>query len=197
MQEVFGWLYLNWVELTGAVTGMLGVWLTTRQIIWCWPVALVNVIFYIYIFFISKLYADFGLQIFYFFMTIYGWYNWIHGGENHTELKVSLIRRSLLLFCLITGTLSFLILGYLLNRYTDAAFPFIDSLIAVWGIIGTFLMARKILENWIVWIVVDLIAMAIYLAKELHLTAGLYFVFTLLAISGYYQWKKDLKTQAC
>ncbi|MFH0894889.1 MAG: nicotinamide riboside transporter PnuC [Bacteroidota bacterium] len=197
MLQISDWLLLNWIELTGAVTGIIGVWLTTKQIIWCWPVALINVIFYIYIFFVSKLYADFGLQIFYLVMTLYGWYNWLWGGENRTELKVTHIKRSLLIFCLITGTIGFLISGFLLNEYTDAAFPFIDSLIAVWGIIGTFLMAKKIIEHWLIWIIVDIIATIIYLAKELDLTAGLYFIFTLLAASGYFKWKKDLKTITC
>lgn len=187
------WIVENYIEIIGVIFGILGVWLTTRQIIWCWPVALVNVLLYIYIFFIAKLYADFGLQIFYLAMTLYGWYNWKYGGKNNTELKVSRAGIKIIIIYLIIGTLSFLVIGYVLNNYTDAAYPYWDSLVGVWGIIGTYMQARKQIENWIVWIIIDLNCVGIYFCKELYPTVALYFIFTILAVIGYYKWRKDLK----
>jgi nicotinamide mononucleotide transporter len=187
------WLSTNYIELIAAIAGILGVWLTTRQLIWCWPVALVNVILYIYIFFKSRLYADFGLQIFYFVLTLYGWYNWLYGGKEHKELKVSKISMKVLGICLLIGIPASFITGYLLSRYTNAALPYIDSLVAVWGIIGTWMMAKKLLENWLLWIIVDLVCVGIYMVKNLYPTSVLYFIFTVLAVYGYLQWKRTLQ----
>lgn len=195
ISEFPNWLEENYIEVVGVVFGILGVWLTTKQIIWCWPVALINVLLYIYIFFTAKLYADFGLQIFYFVMTIYGWYNWKFGGKEHSILKVSRAGKKRISIYILIGTLSFLTSGFLLEKYTDAAYPYWDSFVSVWGIIGTFMLARKQIENWIVWIIIDLNCMGIYFFKELYPTVALYFIFTILAFIGYYKWKKDLRPE--
>ena len=192
LPQILTWLQANYVELIAAVAGIAGVWLTTRQIIWCWPVALVNVTLYIYIFFRSKLYADFGLQVFYLVLTLYGWYNWLYGGKDHKELPVSRLSVKVFLICLGIGIPAFILTGFMLRRFTDAALPFIDSFVAVWGIIGTWMMAKKMLENWILWIVVDLTCVGIYMVKGLYATAVLYFIFTILAVYGYRAWKKTL-----
>jgi nicotinamide mononucleotide transporter len=187
---IFSWLQYNYIELIAAVAGIAGVWLTTKQIIWCWPVALVNVVLYIFVFFKAKLYADFGLQLFYLVLTLYGWYHWLYGSKDQQILPISRLKINVLGVCLLIGMPGFIIVGFLLQRFTDAALPFIDSFIAVWGIIGTWMMARKILEHWLLWIVVDLIGVGIYLVKDLYATAILYFIFTILAVYGFVQWKK-------
>lgn len=193
---IINWIFANYIELIGFVFSALGVWLTTKQKIWCWPISLVGVIIYIYIFFISKLYADFGLQIFYLFMTIYGWYYWLHGGQNNQVLeKISRITKKQIIMYLIIGITTQTILGYLLFKYTDAAFPFWDSVVGIWGIIATYMMAKKILEHWIAWIIIDIMCVTIYFFKDLYLTSILYLIFTLLAILGYYNWRKDLSKQ--
>ena len=195
MPQILLWLGLNYIEVIGAFAGIIGVWLTARQIIWCWPVALINVVIYIYVFFISKLYADFGLQLFYLFMTIYGWYNWLYGGKNHHELPISRITFKSFLIFIITGIPSVFILGYLLKNYTDAAFPYWDSFVSIWGIIGTYMMAKKILEHWILWIIVDLICVGIYFFKDLYATSILYFIFTILAVYGLTKWRREFRIQ--
>lgn len=119
----YDWIQHNWIELIAVITGILGVWLTTKQIIWCWPIALISVVLYIYIFFNVKLYADFGLQIFYFVMTLYGWYNWLYGGKNHDHLVVSRLKKAHAIIYFIIGFVAMLSIGYLLKRYTDAALP--------------------------------------------------------------------------
>lgn len=191
MDILLNWLNEHFVEVIAAISGIIGVWLTTRQNIWCWPVALVNVILYIYVFFAAKLYADFGLQIFYFVMTLYGWYNWLHGGDQHQKLEVvTHITKKLLIISLIIGIISQTALGFILANYSDAALPFWDSVVGVWGVIITYWMAKKILENWIAWIIIDLMCVGIYLYKDLYPTTVLYFVFAVLAVVGYFQWNK-------
>lgn len=187
------WLIKNWVEVTAAILGIIGVWLTAKQKIWCWPVGLINVILSLYVFFVTKLYADVVLQLFYLVMTIYGWYNWRFGGENKTVLKVSQIKRNLMFFLILISVVFIFITGYLFSRYTDAALPYWDATVAVWGVIGTYVQAKKMIENWIIWILNDLLCTGIYFYKELFAFTVLYFVFSLLAVYGYVEWKKDLK----
>jgi nicotinamide mononucleotide transporter len=196
MPQILLWLSQNYIEIIGAISGILGVWLTARQIIWCWPVALINVVIYIYVFYISKLYADFGLQLFYFFMTLYGWYNWLYGGTSNHHLPISRITLKKFIFFFFIGMPAVLITGYLLKNYSDAAYPYWDSFVSVWGIIGTYMMAKKIIEHWILWIIVDITCVGIYFYKALYPTTILYFIFTILAVYGLLKWKKDLKIQA-
>ena len=193
MYNFFEWVSFNYVEIFGFLTGTIGVWLSTKQKIWCWPVGLVNVSLYIYIFFVSKLYADFGLQIFYFGMTLYGWYQWLYGGTGHTKRHVGRTTFKSWMAYLSIGIPANALIGYLLATYTDAAFPYWDSFVSVWGIIGTYMQARKQIENWLVWIVIDMNCVAIYICKSLLLTSVLYCIFVGLAVYGYIQWKKDLK----
>ncbi len=192
MSFLFQWFFDNYIEIVGFSSGVVGVWLSTRQNIWCWPIGLVNVSLYMYIFFGSKLYADFGLQLFYFVMTLYGWYQWKFGGKEHLGRKVTKASTRFWIGYLLAGVFSNILIGWLLFTYTDASFPYWDSFVSVWGIIGTFMQARKQIENWLVWIVIDLNCVAIYYYKELYITLVLYFVFTILAIIGYYNWKKEL-----
>jgi nicotinamide mononucleotide transporter len=187
------WFFENWVEVIAAILGVIGVWLTAKQKIWCWPVGLLNVILSLYVFFVTKLYADVVLQIFYLVMTIYGWYNWRFGGKNNTELKVSQIRSKLMFTLVLISVIFIVFTGYLFSKYTDAALPYWDATVAVWGVIGTYVQAKKMIENWIIWILNDLLCTGIYLYKHLYAFTALYFIFVLLAVYGYMEWKKDLK----
>jgi nicotinamide mononucleotide transporter len=193
MSIVTDWFLANYIEVIAAVLGLVGVWLTAKQYIWCWPVGLVCVILSAYVFFTARLYADVVLQCFYFVMTLYGWYYWIFGGKKKYEVPVRRIRRTELIIILLIGMVSNAIMGYIFARYTNAAYPYWDSFVTVWGIIGTWAMAKKIIEHWIMWIIIDLNCTAIYFFKELYAFTPQYFVFTLLAVYGYMEWKKELK----
>jgi nicotinamide mononucleotide transporter len=195
MPHILLWLSQNYIEVIGALTGIIGVWLTARQIIWCWPVALINVVIYIYVFFVSKLYADFGLQLFYFFMTLFGWYNWHYGGTDNHILPISRLTLKKFLLYFFIGMPAVFITGFLLKNYSDAAYPYWDSFVSVWGIIGTYMMAKKIIEHWILWIIVDFTCVGIYFYKGLYATTVLYFIFIILAVYGLSNWKKDFKIQ--
>lgn len=189
------WITENYIEIIAAILGIAGVYLTTKQKIWCWPVGLANVMLSIYVFFVSKLYADVVLQIFYLAMTLYGWYFWAFGGEKKYELPVRKIRPKELSVMLVLGFVCSFVVGYLFANYTDASFPYWDSLLTVWGIIATYAMGKKIIDHWLMWIVIDINCTVLYFIKGLYAFAPLYFIFTLLAIYGYFTWKKELKKQ--
>jgi nicotinamide mononucleotide transporter len=192
MSVVLSWICSNYIEIGASLLGIIGVWLTTRQLIWCWPVGLLNVILSFYVFFVSRLYADVILQAFYFVMTLYGWYNWRYGGKGKTILHVSRITPRLLSALIIISIFSIALTGFLFSKFTDAALPYWDAGVAVWGVLCTWLQAKKILENWLIWIVTDLVCTGIYYYKELYAFTGLYFFFAVLAAYGFYAWRKDL-----
>jgi len=179
-------------EVLAVVTGIISVYLSTRENIWSWPTALVNVALYFVVFYEAKLYADMGLQVVYFALSLYGWYEWLYGGENRTELHVSRTPQTLGLRLAIIGIACAAVLGTLLARFTDAALPYIDSATTSTSLVAQWMMTRKILENWAVWAAVDVVYIAMFVFKRLSLTAGLYSVFLVLAIMGYIQWKRSL-----
>jgi len=179
-------------EVLAVVTGIISVYLSTRENIWSWPTALVNVALYFVVFYETKLYADMGLQVVYFALSLYGWYEWLYGGENRTELRVSRTSQALGVRLAIIGIACAVVLGTLLARFTDAALPYIDSATTSTSLVAQWMMTRKILENWAVWAAVDVAYIAMFVFKQLYLTAGLYTVFLVLAVMGYVQWKRSL-----
>lgn len=189
------WMVTNWVEITGFVLGLVGVWFEAKQNIWCWPIGLLNVVISMWVFFYSKLYADVILQVFYLVMTIYGWYYWAFGGQKKFQLPIRRLLRKELIWMLVLGFGLTAVLGYFLQKYTDAAFPYWDSLVTVWGVIATYAMARKIIEHWIMWIIIDLNCTAIYFCKHLFAFSPLYFIFTLLAVYGFFRWRNYYRKQ--
>jgi len=136
-----------------------------------------------------------GLQGYYFITSIYGWWMWLYGGQSHEGVAVSKTPVKLYLifgFIFVAVTLSW---GFLLGKFTDASLTYIDSALTIASLIAQWMMARKYLENWMIWIVADAIYVAMYFYKNLHLTAILYAVFLALAVMGYFQWKKDLQKE--
>lgn len=180
-------------EVLAVIFGIVSVYLSTREHIWSWPTALVNVALYFVVFLEAKLYADMGLQVVYFALSLYGWYEWLYGGENRTELHVSRTSRPLGVRLLVIGAVSAVVLGTLLARFTDAALPYVDSATTSTSLVAQWMMTRKILENWAVWIAVDVVYVGMFIFKHLYLTAGLYAVFLVLAVMGFVQWKRSLE----
>jgi nicotinamide mononucleotide transporter len=180
------------LELLAAVTGAISVWLGVRQHIWSWPTGIVNVLLYTIVFWQAKLYADMGLQVMYAVLAIYGWYQWLYGGEGRTTLRVTRTTpRLTALLTLIAATASAL-LGALLHRGTDAALPYMDSFLSSTSLVAQWMMTKKLLENWLVWIGVDVLYVGMFLFKGLYLTAGLYAVFLALAVKGFVDWRRSI-----
>jgi nicotinamide mononucleotide transporter len=178
------------IELAAAFFGLLSVWLYVRESVWSWPTGLVMVVLYIEVFYRAKLYADVGLQVIYVGLQVYGWYEWLHGGPNRSELRVSRAPAPLLILLLATGAVGTAVLGYLLHRYTDAALPYWDSAIAAFSLVAQWMLAKKLLENWLFWIAVDVVAVGVYFAKGLYPTTLLYAVLLGMATLGYFQWRR-------
>jgi nicotinamide mononucleotide transporter len=182
----------NRIEILAVVFGIASVYLSTREHIWSWPTALVNVTLYFIVFLEAKLYADMGLQVVYFGLSLYGWYEWLYGGEHRTELHVSRVTRRLGVRLAAIGIVSGAVIGTLLARFTDAAIPYLDSATTSTSLVAQWMMTRKILENWAVWVAVDVVYIGMFIFKQLYLTAGLYAVFLVLAVMGFRQWKRSL-----
>lgn len=182
------------IEIAATLMTLICVVLTARQHIACWPTGLIAVILYSYIFYHAKLYSDFGLQIYYVVVQIYGWYHWLHGGARGNALPVtrqSGAQNSAWIAATIAGTLA---LGYTMATYTDAALPYADAFTTVAALVAQWLLARKKLESWLFWVVIDIVCVRNYFIKELHVTSGLYVVLLGLATWGFFAWRKDLRT---
>jgi len=180
------------LEWGAALTGFACVWLTVREHMACWPTGLVSAALYVVVFFKSRLYADMGLQGVFIALQIYGWLAWARGDDDHEPLVVSRTpprTRLALLAMFAAGTA---LLAHTLYRYTDASLPWVDSTQTVMSLIAQYLLSFKRIENWMLWIVVDVISIWMYQYKALYLTAVLYAVFLCLAVQGLRRWQRVL-----
>jgi nicotinamide mononucleotide transporter len=184
------------LELAAAATGAISVWLSVRQNIWSWPTAIVNVVLYTVVFWDAKLYADMGLQVIYAVLSLYGWYQWLYGGEGRTELRVTRTPRRIGAILTIIAAAGSALLGTLLRHSTDAALPFMDSFLSSTSLVAQWMMTKKLVENWLVWIGVDVLYVGMFVFKGLYLTAGLYAVFLVLAVRGYVDWRRSMAMDA-
>jgi nicotinamide mononucleotide transporter len=181
------------LEIVATTTGLLSVWLTARQNIWCWPVSLVNVACFFYMFFEVKLYADMTLQVFFFVLSIYGWIVWL---TNRGDAKVRPTRRLNLRTAVVLGIVLVAVTGgwgALLQQFTDASIPYMDALVATMSLIAQYLLSSKVLENWYIWIAVDVLSIGMYAYKELYALTFLYVIFLGIATAGLISWKNTLK----
>jgi nicotinamide mononucleotide transporter len=183
---------MSLIEIVAASAGLLCVWLVTRQSILCWPVGLLQVTLYVWVFYEAKLYSDVLLHLIYVVLQIYGWHYWLHGGRNAAAPPVTRLAVANCLQWLTVGVLGTAVLGLTMARLTDAALPYWDAGIAVFSLVAQVLLARKIFENWFVWIGVDSVAIGVYAAKALYVTAGLYAVFLGLCVLGLIEWRRTL-----
>ncbi len=176
---------LEWIAVS---TGILSVWFSLKENILVYPVGIISVLIYVYLAFNYKLYADMGVNAYYFAMSLYGWYHWKDTGGERDQIAVSMNtpRENLITLALLLA--SFAILASFLTLATDSDVPFWDATTTSFAIAGMWLMARKKLESWIAWIITDIISIPLYFYKGLVLTSFQFFFFTALAIGGYYAW---------
>lgn len=179
---------MTYLEPIGVITGLLSVWLATRQNWLTWPIGITNLVCFAFMFAENHLYSDVCLHVIYLWLSIYGWAKW---GTKHER---SVVRASDGLYSVLGLVIWSIGIAYpvslLLARFTNASFPFLDSFVMIMSIFACWWMSVKILESWIVYIISDLVAICIYLAKGLDMTVGLYFVYLCLCVSGYIRWKK-------
>ena len=159
---------------------------------WTWPVGIVGVALYVVVFYQTKLYGDMGLQVVYIILSIYGWHQWLHGGAQRAALPVSRVTTREISILGVVAVAGAWLLGELLYRNTDASIPYLDSALVSASLVAQWMMTRKQLECWLVWIAADIAYVGMFFYKELYLTAFLYGVFTVLAVMGYREWKASL-----
>lgn len=191
---ILEWLASNRIELLGAILGIIYIFFSIRQSILTWPTGLITSALYIVVFFQSKFYADMGLQVYYVLISIYGWYYWIRGkkAENDSSVPVRQVNKTL--WIKLTGVtilLYFAILLVLLN-FTDSDVPYMDSFTTALSITATWMLAKKYIEHWLIWIFVDLFSSGLYVYKNLWPTVILFLVYTFMAYFGFVEWRKDI-----
>lgn len=186
----------GWLEWCGVITGLLCVWLAAKNNIFNWPIACISVIIYIFIFFEGKLYADAGLQVYFLATNIYGWYFWTKNKDKAIkETPILSITKMEVLISIAVITLFTLILGFTLFKKTDASFPFIDSFCTACSIVAQVFLARKVLQNWLIWIFVDIIYVVVYFYKGFYATGVMYAIYIGIAAMGYIDWRKIYRGQ--
>ena len=181
----------TYVELLGFVTGALNVWLVTRENIWSWPLGILNALFYVAVFVRTGLYSDTGLQVVYFVLSCYGWWHWLRGGTNHAPVQVTRTSFALWVRLTVIGVVTWIVLFSITSRIPGSALPMLDAALVSISLVAQWMMTRKLLENWILWIVVDVVYIPTFIVKGLQLTAVLYAIFLALAVLGLMQWKKS------
>ncbi len=226
--SVFNWISGNYIEIFGAITGILYVFLEIRQNLWLWPVGIITSAVYIWIFFTGKLYADMSLQGYYLIISVIGWYWWVKGGRGEREkgrggdsekmrvgetdvhnglpslegqgvgssesesLIVTRINRNTTISLSIVFILLFSTMWSLLDHFTDSPVPGWDSFITSLSVIATWMLARKIIEHWYLWMIVNAVAMILFLSRGLYPTAILYAVYFIMSFIGLKEWGKTL-----
>lgn len=187
-----GWLPFGLTETLGFVTGAACVYLTVIENVWNFPLGIANNVFFLALFAGARLYGDAGLQIVYVALGIQGWYLWLRGGEGHTPLRVSRASARMLLAvgaCVVAGTA---LLTFVFIRTHDSA-PFLDALTTVLSLAAQYLLNRKALENWLLWIAADIIYIYLYTSRGLYLTGVLYFVFLCMCAAGLKVWLRSAR----
>ncbi|UOG74141.1 nicotinamide riboside transporter PnuC [Hymenobacter tibetensis] len=181
---------LEWVAV---LTGFACVWLAARESLWNFPVAIVSCGIYIVVYLRAGLYSDSMLQVMFIALSVYGWYEWLYGGRGKTELPVSHTRRREWVVCVLFVAGFTAGFGYYLEHNTDATVPHWDSFTTAGSLAAQYLLMRKRLENWWLWIVVDIIYVPILWYKQLYPTSALYALYLGLAVYGYVQWRRAMR----
>ena len=207
--NILNWISNNYIEIFGAVTGIIFVILEVRQTIWLWPVGIITSAFYIFIFFTGKLYADMTLQGYYLIISIIGWYWWLNGSGNPEdagkpegnmvnrqkhELQVTRLKQKTGLVLSVVFLFLYSLIWMILSRFTDSPVPGWDAFITSLSIVATWMLARKIFEHWFIWIVVNIVSAVLFINRGLYPTVILYLVYAIMSFAGLVVWKKSLKS---
>ena len=197
----------SYLEFFGTLAGALAIWLSARALVWNFPVGIVNVVMFFFLFYQVQLYPDMLLYVFFFFTNLIGWWRWTHPQEfeedEKHELRVSYMERKQFFVIVITGIAGTLTLGYFADNIHDifpeyfpkpSAFPYLDSFVAVMSVLTTFLMINKKIESWILWILIDIIATGMYFAKGIKFVALEYLVFCFIAAFGLWNWIREYRS---
>jgi nicotinamide mononucleotide transporter len=192
---MISWVGAHYVEILGVIFSILYLIFSIRQNILLWPLGIASALLYMVVFYQSKFYADMGLNGYYVVISIYGWLLWRKGSaEDGSKLAVSRLGKRHALILLGFTAAAFAGIGLVLDRYTDSPVPYWDAFTTAVSFTATWLLARKILENWILWIIVDAVSMGLYLYRGLYPTLFLFAIYTTMAVIGYLKWSRTYKS---
>jgi nicotinamide mononucleotide transporter len=189
------WLGKNWQEVFAVVTGLLYIYLEIKQKPSMWVVGFISSFVYVFVYFQSKVYGSATLYAYYVIVSVYGWYCWRYARQSDgsvTDLQVNRLQISLAIVLASITAVLFAGIGYTLDRFTDSPVPYLDALGVSFGIVATWMLARKILEHWILWIFINFYSSALYFYLELYPTAGLFVVYGVLSVVGWLKWRQTM-----
>ncbi|WP_215225431.1 nicotinamide riboside transporter PnuC [Echinicola shivajiensis] len=193
---VAGFQQMTWLEGIAVIFGVASVFFSMRENIWVYPTGIISTLIYVWICLEVKLYADMGINAYYFSMSIFGWYVWTHPKAGKEVLPVTWLKWNGWVFSVLLLLTSYGVLYYVLSNFTDSDVPYWDSFTTSSAFVGMYLMAKKKVENWIAWIITDLVSVPLYFYKGLILTSFQFLFFTVLAIIGLIAWIKSAKNYA-
>jgi nicotinamide mononucleotide transporter len=214
LSDLVVYLANNKTELVASILGFISVYLVIKESIWNFPIGIVMVSLYLFVFYDQKLYSDMWLQVFFIIMQFYGWYNWMYGGGNEhkkitpsstadidtnstalvdSALRINILSSKKRLMWFLVSVFLACSIGKFMSANTGAALPYWDASTTSLSIVAQWLLSKKKIENWILWIVADVLYIGIYFSKQLYLTTLLYFVFLVLAIIGLIEWRRIFK----
>lgn len=196
MSGIFNWISVHWVEVAASLVSITYVILTIRQIIWLWFFGILSALLYAWVYSHSGFYAGMALQGYYAVISIYGWFHWTSRKRNTgkgSDLPIIRLTRRLLVILLSSWLVLWLLIGWFVSEFTDSTIPYWDAFTAAGGIVATWMLARKILEQWLFWIAIDLISIGLYIWQGLYATTVLFSIYVVMAIIGYRQWQKAWK----
>jgi nicotinamide mononucleotide transporter len=180
------------VEIVGFLLTIVSIWLATKENIWYYPTGLIALIAYTWVYYDARLYAESLLQIIFFALMIYGWYEWLHGGANRKELPVTSTPRWAWIAGISSGVVVSAITIWIQLTYTDNPAPYVDSSLFAWSVVAQWMTARKWIESWVFWLVINTVAVPLYISRQLWLTAVLFVALWVLAVLGYREWRRTL-----
>jgi nicotinamide mononucleotide transporter len=185
------------LEAASVLFAILYLVLAIRESLWCWPAAFVSSVLTLAVVFGARLYSEVALNVYYAAMAVYGWYQWHYGGRRHGAAELPIGTWPLEMHALaIGGSLGLSAgIGWLMSRHTEAAFPYLDAFVTVSSVVTTYMVARKLLENWLYWVGVDGLALYLYWQRELYLFVGLFALYLVLVVIGFVRWHRDWRAQ--
>ncbi|KAF5037345.1 Nicotinamide riboside transporter PnuC [anaerobic digester metagenome] len=196
MNDVLNYIVTNWFELTAAALGIVAVFLQIRINSFYWVVSILNVSMYIWVYVSQRLYALMILMIYYVAMSVYGYYKWRFGDKHGSKLykvRISHTKLRTWIYTVITVFASFMIFSWALFKFTDSGTPILDGLVTALSFAATWMLARKKLENWLVWLIANVISCYLYYSQEMYPTLVLYAFLSIMAAVGYYSWKNKMR----
>ncbi len=191
----------QYIEILGTIVGLIYLWQEYRASIYLWITSIIMPAIYLYVYYQAGLYADFGINIYYLVIALYGWLAWRYNFSlrgkraDSNELSISHINRLTFLRLFLLFLAAWAVISYILIHFTNSTVPFTDAFTTALSIVGMYMLARKYIEQWWVWLVVDVVSSALYIYKELYFTAALYALYAIIAIFGYRKWKQLMNNE--